>query len=86
MPAYCQPIPRNVAYDVTVRRIATGCDYHIRLFAKDADTACNRAKDRARFAERISLDKLRELDGKGIAVFRIVSCAVSADQSRPVMA
>ncbi|SEB98563.1 hypothetical protein [Bradyrhizobium erythrophlei] len=74
---------KTLAYQVTVRRIATGCDYHIRLFSHSADHACDRAKDRARFAERISLAKYRELNAKGIACFRVISCEVSADQSRP---
>lgn len=72
------------AYNVTVRRIATGCDYHIRLFAKSPEVACDRAKERARFAERISPVKAKELSEKGIAIFRIVSCELSPDQSRPV--
>lgn len=75
---------KNTAYQVTVRRIATGCDFHIRLFSPSADHACNRAIDRARFAERISPAKFRELNAKGIACFRVVSCEVSADQSRPI--
>ncbi len=72
------------AFDVIIRRLATGCDFRIRLFAKDWETAAERATERARFAERISIDKLRELHGKGIAVFRVVSCEVSEDQSRPL--
>lgn len=75
----------NLAYNVTVRRLCTGADFTMRLFAKDESTACERAKDRARFACRISLAKYRELNSQGIAVFRIVSSGVSADQSRPVM-
>lgn len=75
---------KTTRFNVTVRRIATGCDFHITLFAKDEATACDRAKDRARFAERIPLSKLATLEANGIAVFRVVSCAVSADQSRPI--
>jgi len=75
---------KTQAYQITIRRIATGCDYHIRLFSKDAGTACERAMDRARFMERISIAKVRELSAQGIAVFRVVSCEVSADQSRPI--
>ncbi len=74
----------NQAFEVIVRRLSTGCDFRIRLFAKDWETAANRATERARFAERISLDKLRDLHGKGIAVFRVVSCEISEDQSRPL--
>lgn len=76
---------KTQAYQVTVRRIATGCDFHIRLFAKDEATAIERATERARFAERISPAKARELSAAGIAIFRTVSCEISADQSRPVM-
>jgi hypothetical protein len=74
----------TTAFQITVRRIATGCDFHIRLFAKDEATACERAKDRARFMEKMSAARIRELSAQGIAVFRIVSSAVSADQSRPI--
>jgi len=76
---------KTTAYQITIRRIATGCDFHIRLFAKDEATAIERATDRARFAEKISPAKARELSAKGIAIFRMVSCQISADQSRPVM-
>lgn len=76
---------KTTAYQITVRRIATGCDFHIRLFAKDEQTAIERATDRARFAERISPAKAKELSAAGIAIFRLVSCEVSADQSRPVI-
>lgn len=71
------------AFNITVRRIATGCDFHIRLFSKDIATAEVRAIDRARFAERIPPKHFRALQAKGIAIFRIVSSEVSADQSRP---
>jgi hypothetical protein len=54
------------------------------LFAKDWETAANRATDRARFGFGIRLDKYRDLQAKGIAVFRVVSCEVSEDQSRPL--
>lgn len=74
----------TTAYDVRVRRLATGADFTMRLFAKDAATAEERAKDRARFASHIGLAKYRDLLASGIAVFRIVSCEVSPDQSRPV--
>jgi hypothetical protein len=72
------------AYNIIVRRLATGCDYSIRLFARDAEFAEMRAKDRARFACGIRADKMRELNAKGIAVFRVVSCELSADQRRPL--
>jgi hypothetical protein len=72
------------AYQITIRRIATGCDYHIRLFAKSPEFACDRAKERARFMERISAVKAKELSEQGIAIFRVVSCELSPDQSRPV--
>lgn len=79
-----QPSRRTTCYEVIVRRLCTGCDYHIRLFAKDAEAAESRAKDRARFAANIRLSKMQELNAKGIAVFRIVSCEISANQSRPI--
>jgi hypothetical protein len=69
------------AYDVLVRRIATGCDYRLRLFTRDETIACERAVNRARQWERIPFAKMEELSKKGIAVFRIVSCTVSLDQS-----
>ncbi len=72
------------AFDVIIRRLATGCDFRIRLFAKDWETAANQATERARFAERIRPSQYRELHGKGIAVFRVVSCEISDDQSRPL--
>lgn len=75
---------KTQAYSVVVRRIATGCDWHIRLFSADAEKACERAKEHARFDCKITRKQLEDLSGKGIAVFRIVSCEVSADQSRPV--
>ncbi|MBB4398725.1 hypothetical protein [Bradyrhizobium sp. ERR14] len=75
---------KTTRFNVTVRRIATGCDFHISLFARDEATACERAKDRARFAERISRAKLATLEANGIAVFRVVSSGISPDQSRPI--
>jgi hypothetical protein len=74
----------NQAFDVIVRRLATGCDFRIRLFAKDWETAANRAVDRARFGFGIRVQAYRDLQAKGIAVFRVVSCEVSDDQSRPL--
>jgi hypothetical protein len=74
---------KTTAFNVTVRRIATGCDYHLRLFAINGDVAETRAKDHARRDCGISLVKLGELHAKGIGVFRVVSCEVSPDQSRP---
>lgn len=72
------------AYNVTVRRIATGCDFHIRLFAVSEEKAIERAVDRARFAERISIARVKELHAQGIAIFRVVNSCLSADQSRPI--
>lgn len=76
--------PKTKAYDVTIRRLANGCDFRIRLFAVDKVVAADRAIHRARMQCGISLAKYRELHAKGIAVFRTVSCQLSADQSRPV--
>jgi hypothetical protein len=75
---------RPIAFEVTVRRIANGCDFHTRLFAMDTEIACRRAMERARMAEKLTRAKVAELNHKGIAVFRIVSCEMSGDQSRPV--
>lgn len=75
--------PTTKAYDVTIRRLANGCDFHFRLFAVDKVTAADRAMERARMACKISRTKYSELHGQGIAVFRTVSCQLSADQSRP---
>jgi len=72
------------AYEVIVRRLATGCDFRVRLFAKDWETATNRAVERARFGFGIRLTTYRDLHAKGIAVFRVVSCELSEDQSRPL--
>lgn len=72
----------NQAYDIKVRRLATGADYNIRLFAASQSDAENRAKERARAAEKIPLDKYRELESKGTAVFRIVSSEVSKNQEK----
>src|SRR5262245_22773074 len=63
----------KTAYQVTVRHLATGCDFHLSLFAQDAANACERSIERARFMQRIPLAKMKELSAKGIAVFRIVS-------------
>lgn len=76
---------KRQAYNVTVRQLATGCDFSLRLFCVDVDAACKAAKDRARFFIGMRTRKLLELEAQGIAVFRIVSCEVSADQSRPSM-
>ncbi len=57
------------AFDVIIRRLATGCDFRIRVFAEDWETVTNRAT---------------ELHAKGIAVFRVVSCEVSDDQTPPL--
>lgn len=75
---------KTKAFNIVVRRIATGCDFHIRLFAVEQEAACRAAKDRARLAEGIRKMDLHNLEvTQGIAVFRVVSCDVSADQSRP---
>ncbi len=61
------------AFDVIIRRLATGCDFRIRVFANDWETAAYR------------LDKYRYLRAKGVAVFRVVSwCEVEGDQPRPL--
>lgn len=73
----------NRAYQVSIRRIATGADFHIRLFAQNPETAIQRATNRARVACEIPILKFRELDAKGVAVFRVVSCEISSDQSKP---
>ncbi len=73
------------AFDVVIRRIAKGCDFRMRVFAKDWETAVNRATDHARCASGMRLDKYRDLRAKGVAVFRVVSwCEVSEDQLRPL--
>ncbi|WP_316228705.1 hypothetical protein [Bradyrhizobium sp. SZCCHNR1045] len=74
----------STRFNLTVRRLSTGTDFHISLFAADAEKACERATDRARFACKLTRAKIAELHGKGIAVFRVVSCEVSPDQSRPI--
>jgi hypothetical protein len=74
----------NKAYDIVIRRISTGTDFHIRLFAPDSAKAIDRAYDRARFSCGIRLSKYRELCAEGYAVFRCISYAVSTDQSRPI--
>ena len=74
------------AYDVTVRRIATGADFTMRLFAVDADRACMRAKECARFAIGMRQSEYNRIESAGIAVFRVVSCEVSVNQSRPIAA
>ncbi|MGZ6199171.1 MAG: hypothetical protein ACXWNL_16165 [Vulcanimicrobiaceae bacterium] len=76
----------NLAYDVRVRRLCTGGDFILRLFAKDESAACERAKESARFAIGMRRTELQRLEASGIAVFRIVASAVSANQSRPVTA
>ena len=71
----------NTAYEIIVRRVATGCDYHLRLFAKDSETACDRAINKARLCERMTLEKFNDLRRRqGLAVFRIVSCEIAANQ------
>lgn len=75
---------KREAFDVVVRRIATGADFSMRLFCLDADDACAAAKDRARFAIGMRKMDLYALEQEGTAVFRVVSCTVSADQSRPI--
>lgn len=75
---------RTMAYDIVVRRLANGSDYSMRLFAFDAIEAGNRAMERVRFNIGMSRAKYIELNSAGIAVFRVVSCEVSPDQSRPV--
>ena len=76
-------VPTTKAYDVTIRRLANGCDFHFRLFAVDKVIAADRAMNRARLQCSISLAKYREMNANGITVFRTVSCQLSADQSRP---
>ncbi len=72
------------AFDVIIRRLATGCDFRMHVFAEDWETAARRATDRARFVSGVRLDIYRDLHAKGIAVFRVVSCEVSDDQTPPL--
>ena len=75
----------NKAYQITIRRLSNGCDFSMRLFAKDQETACVAARDRARFSCGMRKMDLHNLEiVQGIAVFRVVSCEVSPDQSRPI--
>lgn len=74
----------TIRFKVTVRRICTGCDFHMTLFAKNADQAMERAKDRARVSEQIAMSKYLDLLKAGIAVFRVVSCEVDPNQTRPI--
>ena len=71
-------------FKVTIRKLSTGCDYHMTLFAKDQDKAMERCFDLARMSDRITKAKLAELNAKGIAVYRVVSCEVDPDQTRPI--
>jgi hypothetical protein len=70
-------MPQNLAYDVTIRRLATGADFSIRLFAKDASTAAERATHQARRSFGI---RTKETDH---AHTRVVLCNVSDNQTRP---
>jgi hypothetical protein len=72
------------AFQITVRRLANGCDYSMRLFAVDADHAINRAAERVLRDIGMTRAKFEQLSAQGIAVFRVVSCEVSPDQSRPI--
>ena len=70
------PRPRNKAYDLRIRRLATGADYVTRLFARDAANAMTRATVNARRAFGI-----RTPEGDH-AHTRVVSCVVSPNQVR----
>ncbi len=72
------------AFDVIIRRLATGCDFRFHLFAQDWEAAAKLATYHARCVSGIHLDKYCDLRAKGIDVFRVVSCEVSEDQSRPL--
>jgi hypothetical protein len=73
----------NQAYKVRVRRLTSGADIITRIFAASQEEAEKRAKERARQMEKIPLDKYREYERAGHAVFRIVSSELDSDQSRP---
>lgn len=73
----------NQAYKIKVRRLATGADYNIRIFAASQEAAEARAKVRAAAMERIPEQKLREMESRGNGVFRIVTSMLDPDQSRP---
>lgn len=76
---------KRQAYDVTIRRLATGADYSVRLFCVDAAAAEEAAIGRFLRATGMTASRLGELNAKGIAMFRVISCELSADQSRPVI-
>ena len=76
-------IQKRQAYDIVIRQLSNGSDYNLRLFARDEHEAGRIAMDRVRFFIGMSRSKYDDLNAKGISAFRVVSCAVSADQSRP---
>lgn len=71
-------------FKVTIRKLSTGADYHMTLFAKDQDKAMERAKELARMSDKITREKMLYLSCLGIAVYRVVSCVVDPDQTRPI--
>lgn len=73
-------LPRRKAFDIVFRCTLTGCDWHARLFLHNAEEAFEVMYRRLAFGSR----------GAGEGKFRynrdfyrVVSCNVSADQSRP---
>jgi hypothetical protein len=72
----------NKAYIVTVRRLANGCDYSMRIFAIDAFEAGKRAVERARISDRFSGLFISEAAKLGVAFYRVVSCEIAKNQSR----
>ena len=56
-------------YHIVLRRIHTGCDYHVRIWLKGPEVAFERACKYVPRAERNGL--------------RLVSCVVDQDQTKP---
>jgi len=77
-----KPAPRK-AYDICFRSTLTGCDWTARLWLRSPEDAFEAMYRRLAFGNRGSGEgKLRH----SRQFYRVVSCAVSQDQSRPSLA
>lgn len=70
---------KRQAYDIRFRCTLNGCDWTARLFLREASEAFDVMYSRLAYGEGTGQGKLRY----GREFYRVVSCDLSPDQSRP---
>ena len=72
----------TLAHDIRFRCTLTGCDWTARLFLRDASQAFDVMYRRLRYSHGGSGEGLNRFAPE---FYRVVSCEVSPDQSRPTV-